>query len=118
MVFFHVNQDSGGHRDRCYSTIDVSDDLFREMRKVYDDGKRTYLVRFAPNNTWVMCYGEDGFQRFSNQAYSWSGGLPENILAELQTTDSDAPISEIAFTPAGGWVIIYGDNGFASNSLP
>jgi hypothetical protein len=118
MVFFHVNQDSGGHRDRGYFTIDVPPNLFSEMRKVYDDGKRTYLVRFAPNNAWIMCYGEDGFQRFSNQACSWSDGLPENILSELRKTDSDAPISEIAFTPDGGWVIIYGDNGFASNGLP
>jgi hypothetical protein len=118
MVFFHVNQDSGGHRDRGYFTIDVPQNLFSELRKVYDGGKRTYLVRFAPNNAWIMCYGEDGFQKFSNQACSWSDGLPNNILSELQKTDSDAPISEIAFTPAGGWVVVYGDNGFASNGLP
>lgn len=117
MVFFHVNQDGGGHRDRGYFTIDVPQNLFSELRKAYDDNKRTYLVRFAPNNAWVMCYGEDGFQRFSNQACSWSDGLPSNIISELQKTDSDAPISEIAFTPSGGWVIVYGDNGFASNGL-
>jgi hypothetical protein len=118
MVFFHVNQDSGLHRDRGFFTIGVQDDLFNELQKVFAEGKRTYLVRFAPNKAWIMCYGEDGFQRFSNQSCSWSDGLPDNIYSELRKTDSSAPISEIAFTPAGGWVIVYGDNGFASNGLP
>jgi hypothetical protein len=66
-------------------------------------------VAFGSDGAWAVLY---------NKNEVVFDGLPDGLVDRLQELfDEDEDTSLLALTPDGGWVVIIGDNGFATEGL-
>jgi formylglycine-generating enzyme required for sulfatase activity len=72
------------------------------------------LIR-EPNGIREVAFAPTGWVVIADTLVTWTVAHPA-LDAALKS--GSGSISQIAFTPQGGWVIIWGPNGFQSESIP
>lgn len=78
------------------------------------EGQNISHAAFAPNGAWVYVYGQDEWTKFSSK------NLPQDMQSKLEQLYKNGKfngyqpgqdrLSQIKFTPNGGWIITYSHN--------
>jgi hypothetical protein len=74
------------------------------------------LIRFTPKGEWVLISHKGGAERFD---FRTNVGTDQEFFKALNRLwGQKANINDIAFTPDGGFVIIYNRRGYSYNNIP
>lgn len=82
---------------------------------------RIQAVAIAPSSGWVIIYKQTIWRTFGSRD-EWSvaqEGVPMSCLGALnQTIAAGHLVKQVAFPPSGGWIILYGTNGYTVDGIP
>lgn len=71
--------------------------------------KEIKFVAFAPDDGWVVLFGDNGYSTHN---------VPKELNDELSKLNDDGKvIKQVAFTSDGGWIVLFGNNGYSSKGL-
>jgi uncharacterized protein YkwD len=93
-----------------FSAANIPDGAMQKLGDLANAGQSLNSIAFTTDGGgvgWAILYG-GGY---------WWGGIPAGAAQKLGEV-ANAGLKSIAFTPNGGWAILYGTNGFAWSGIP
>jgi hypothetical protein len=119
-----------GVNEKGFRSNNLPQDMLDKMWELYNEDRGQFRnqnplaqVTFAPNGGWLILYNHvtpaTGFGMDRHERRAAYNNLPpvlrENLTELLNHGES---VWRVAFTPSGGWVILYGKNGYWDHEIP
>ena len=124
-----------GVNEKEFKSNNLPERMLKKLQDLYNDhppdsggaGKfRTqnwlYQVTFAPNGGWLILYGRDVSKNMFNRK-SVCMAAHEDLPAPIEKTIEEVVgrgecVKKAAFAPNGGYLILYGRNGYTYDQIP
>lgn len=124
-----VIENFNGRERRGFTGSNLPQAMLTKLWDFYNAGRRIDIVRMTGNGAWVIidsnqpntgtpCYLTDNEHGFG---YWHSDDVPAGFAAALKRLYEDRSvcrINDIAFTPNGGYVIVFNYRDYVGNNLP
>lgn len=94
-----------------YASMGLADTVLTNLGKINDAKEEIQWIAFGPDGAWLLSSANSFFY----------DKLPTELNTELDRlikAGSGSAIKFVAFAPNGGWVVIWGTNGYTANNLP